>query len=424
MRIDLKMKKCNYCGAPLDDDSQFCANCGKKIELQGKKCSICGAEIENDAVFCSNCGTKFDSQVIPPMNTPQVVPTIPSQETAEEIVYEWEEEKDRKWLYVIGGIIVVALAALGWYYYSPNHEPQEVDNVELTPEKETSFVELIKKWDEMHNNKQFNDGSNCPYAETVYFYGTKMSRTKAAQTKQEAVEKTDYQQESTNIKITRISDKLVVCNFEKHTQSKGKSKVHPDCYLYFEDEGEGVWKIKEESDEITDNNLLNRASDSYDEITVPITLQFIRKYCDHLKLPYEYWTCVENEIKEQNLNISTYYESIFRDSYTLRGQIAMNYKYPKGNDILKKSSHFNYLNFCDAIGRIKEVWKVEPVRIESDNTESPLLQFRYEEDGARNVIITAQYILDGVEEMDDIPIYHYKYITDDNREVKFDMISY
>ena len=416
------MKKCIFCGAPLDDDSQFCTNCGKKVEPQGKMCPQCGAEIEDDAAFCSKCGMRLDVQTEPPATTPQMV--IPENSTQEEIVYEWEEEKDRKWWYIIAGIVIVALLAIGWYFYSHNLESSKVDNNELTPEKETSFVELIKKWDDLHNNKQFDDSSNCLYAESVYFYGTKMSGTKAAQTKQRAVKKTDYQQESTNIKVTRISDKLVVCDFEKQTHSNGKSKIHPDCYLYFEDEGEGIWKIKEESDEITDNNLLNRASDSYDEITVPITLQFIRKYCDHLKLPYKYWTCVENEIKEQNLNISTYYEPLFRDSYTLRGQIAMNYNYPKGNDILKKSSHFDYLNFCDAIGRIKEVWKVIPIRIDSDDNESPLLQFRYEEDGAGDIIFTAQYVLDGVEEMDEIPIYHYRYVTDDNREAKFDLVSY
>ena len=67
-----------------------------------------------------------------------------------------------------------------------------------------------------------------------------------------------------------------------------------DIKAGFVDEGEGVWKIKEESDETTDNNLLKRASDSYDEIIVPITLQFIREYCDHLQLPYKYWSYVEN----------------------------------------------------------------------------------------------------------------------------------
>lgn len=237
------MKKCIFCGAPLDDDSQFCTNCGKKVEPQGKMCPQCGAEIEDDAAFCSKCGMRLDVQTEPPATTPQMV--IPENSSQEEIVYEWEEEKDRKWWYIIAGIVIVALLAIGWYFYSHNLESSKVDNKELTPEKETSFVELIKKWDDLHNNKQFDDSSNCLYAESVYFYGTKMSGTKAAQTKQRAVKKTDYQQESTNIKVTRISDKLVVCDFEKQTHSNGKSKIHPDCYLYFEDEGEGIWKIKE-----------------------------------------------------------------------------------------------------------------------------------------------------------------------------------
>ena len=102
----------------------------------------------------------------------------------------------------------------------------------------------------------------------------------------------------------------------------------------------------------------------------------------------------------------------------------MSYKYPNGNDVLEKSSHYDNLCFCDAIGRIKEVWKVVPIKIEGYEDQSPILQFQYEEDGAKNVIFTAQYVLDGVEEMDDIPIYHYKYVTDDNREAKFDLVSY
>ena len=418
------MKNCKCCGAPLDDDSQFCTNCGKKVETQEKMCPQCGAEIEDNAAFCSKCGMKLDAQIQPSTTTPQM--DIPENTSQEEIVYEWKEEKNRNWWYIIGGIIVVALVALGWYFYSPKHEPQKDDSVELTPEKATSFVELIKKWDEMHNNKQFDDISNCPYAETVYFYGTKMSGTKAAKAKKKAVEGTDYQQESTNIRITKISDKLVVCDFEKHTKSNGRTKKHPGCYLFFVDEGEGVWKIKEESDTVTDNNLLEkRIGDSYEEVKLPITLQFIRQYCDHLKLPYNYWTYVENEIIEQRLNVYVYYEPLFSDSYSLRGRIAMNYKYQNDNDNLEKFSHHNnYEDFCDAIGRIKEVWKVVPVKIESGDDESTLLQFRYEEEGAKDVIFTAQYVLDGVEDMDDIPIYHYKYVTDDNREAKFDMFSY
>jgi predicted nucleic acid-binding Zn ribbon protein len=418
------MKKCSFCGAHIDDDSQFCTNCGEKVEPQGKTCPQCGAEIEDDAMFCSKCGMRLDTHTNPPESYPQVViPETSSQE--EEIVYECEEEKDRKWWYVLGGIIAVVLLTFGWYFYSSNHEPQEVDSMELAPEKETSFAELIKKWDEMHNNKKFDDSSSCPYAEKVYFYGTKMSGKKAVQAKQKAVEGTDYQQESTNVKITRISDKLVVCDFEKHTKSNGKTKKHPGCYLYFEDDGKGVWKIKEEGDVTTDKNLLEKASGSYDEITIPITLQFIRNYCDHLKLPYNFWDYVGKEIVEQELNILRYYEPLWGNTYVLRGSIAMNYRYGNENPVYEKLCSANYLEFCDAIGRIRDVWKVLPFRVENnvEENEQPLFQFKYEGNELKDIIITAKYVQDGVEEMDDIPIYHYEYYDDNGKEVKLDLLS-
>ncbi len=129
------MKKCKYCGAPLDDDSQFCANCGKKIELQGKTCPRCGAEVEDDSAFCAKCGMKLDVQAISPVNTPQVaVSATPSQEAEEEIVYEWEEEKDRKWWYIIGGIIVAVILVFGGYYlFMHNNKNISPSNVEREP---------------------------------------------------------------------------------------------------------------------------------------------------------------------------------------------------------------------------------------------------------------------------------------------------
>ena len=127
------MNECKYCGAPLDDDSQFCANCGKKIEPQGKTCPCCGAEVEDDSAFCSKCGTRLNSQIVPPVNTSQIVTTLPSQEEAaeEENVYEWEEEKDRKWWYIIGGIVVAAILFIGGYYlYMHNNKSVSPSNVE------------------------------------------------------------------------------------------------------------------------------------------------------------------------------------------------------------------------------------------------------------------------------------------------------
>ena len=127
------MKNCNYCGAPLDDDSQFCSNCGKEVEPQGKTCPQCGAEIVDDAAFCSKCGMRLETQTEPPAATPQVViPETSSQE--EEIVYELEEEKDRKWLYIIGGVIIVALLAIGGYFlFKQNSNNDSAPNVERDP---------------------------------------------------------------------------------------------------------------------------------------------------------------------------------------------------------------------------------------------------------------------------------------------------
>ena len=235
---------------------------------------------------------------------------------------------------------------------------------------------------------------------------------------------TNYTQECTNIKVTKLTDKLVVCDFEKHTNSKGKSKVHPNCYLYFSKEDGEAWMIKEESDLETDKKLLNKRTDTYDEVTLPITLQFIREYCDHLKLPYKYWTNVENTIIKEQLNIYHYYDGLWCEPYEIRGNIAMNYKYGKGNPILKKLSQENYYSFCDAIGRIKDVWNVVPFKVENEeNNEPPLIQFKYEGKGFEDIIVNAEYIEDGREEMDGIPIYHYNYVDNSGNRISLELIE-
>ena len=40
------MKKCQYCGAELSDDSQFCTECGKQL-AQDNKCPNCGANSQH-----------------------------------------------------------------------------------------------------------------------------------------------------------------------------------------------------------------------------------------------------------------------------------------------------------------------------------------------------------------------------------------
>ena len=83
------MSSCLYCGAPLESDSQFCANCGKKIEL----CPRCGAMIKADGLFFAKCGARLDMQVPSIMNSPQVVCIESPPQIEDEVVDEWEKER-------------------------------------------------------------------------------------------------------------------------------------------------------------------------------------------------------------------------------------------------------------------------------------------------------------------------------------------
>ena len=330
------MIKCKHCGVPLDDDSLFCVICGAKVEPQGKACPCCGVEVEDDSVFCTKCGKRLVEQV------------VPIQEEEESQDCEWEEKKDRTSWYVIGTIAVIILSVIFFFNYFS--KTQNGDCVELTAEEESFFVELVKQWDETHNNKGFDEGGeNNPYTETVCFYGTNMTGLEAHLKKWKALRTLpDFKQESTNIKVTKISEKLVVCDFDKHTYSNGKSKVHHGCYLYFVDEGGGMWKIKEESDSESDNHVRFLRSKGNSGNVEPLTLQFIREYCDYLQLPYRYWNYVETIIEEygSTVLIREGFELLELEAqpYVLRARIAMEYNYMKqGNDVLDNIDDKDYV---------------------------------------------------------------------------------
>ena len=53
--------KCSKCGAVIDADAKFCAECGEKVVLQ-KKCPKCNAPMQPEDVFCGECGYKLVSE--------------------------------------------------------------------------------------------------------------------------------------------------------------------------------------------------------------------------------------------------------------------------------------------------------------------------------------------------------------------------
>ena len=117
------MNCCIYCGAPLDSDSQFCANCGKKIKM----CPRCGAVLKDDSLFCARCGTRLDTQPVPFTNLQQATSPVTIIQEEAEIADEWEEEENKKWRYLVGGIAVVVLLIVSWLGYTQFYKLTHID---------------------------------------------------------------------------------------------------------------------------------------------------------------------------------------------------------------------------------------------------------------------------------------------------------
>ena len=118
------------------------------------------------------------------------------------------------------------------------------------------FWQQVENWNDMHNeHRRFEDSSNNPYAETVMFYGKRMTGKEVAKIKKDLLSNSpNFWQECNNIMVIKLSDNRVRCNFSKRVTINGNTKEYP-CYLYFSKKFENKWLIDEESDEITDRNL-------------------------------------------------------------------------------------------------------------------------------------------------------------------------
>ena len=153
------MNYCIYCGAPLDSDSQFCANCGKKIKM----CHRCGAVLKGDSLFCARCGTHLNTQIDPIINYQQSVPPLNSIQEEADVIDEWEEENNKKWKYLFGGIALVVVLTLSWVGFTQFNKYTHIDihelleNLQLPKDYYQSAKEIVNKPDFDLDNYKGND---------------------------------------------------------------------------------------------------------------------------------------------------------------------------------------------------------------------------------------------------------------------------
>lgn len=124
-----EMNNCIYCGAPLDDDSQFCANCGKRIKL----CPKCGSVLKGDSLFCAKCGTRLDMRT-PPMGPQQIATNTTTLKVDDNVADDVVEEEKRNWVYLISGCAIIALLILSWLGYTQFYKYTHIDVHELLEE--------------------------------------------------------------------------------------------------------------------------------------------------------------------------------------------------------------------------------------------------------------------------------------------------
>ena len=119
--------KCKYCHAEIEQNAQFCTNCGKDLSNL-PKCVKCGEILDNNTEFCPYCGTKQPEQEKP----------------------QTEKPKGKKKFWIIGVVIVILLIiGCGLFYYSQtkDHNGQgETDSTAVIlddAKEETKVAESI-----------------------------------------------------------------------------------------------------------------------------------------------------------------------------------------------------------------------------------------------------------------------------------------
>jgi predicted nucleic acid-binding Zn ribbon protein len=120
------MRKCVICGTILENEDQFCHECGTKVEIEETE--------THEQPQVKTLRQTEKPQVEEDLRTeePQEQKQVEEPQQDDEPKYEWEEEKKSKtWLWVL--LAILAIVGVVSLYFAVNEEPMESledDNVE------------------------------------------------------------------------------------------------------------------------------------------------------------------------------------------------------------------------------------------------------------------------------------------------------
>ena len=197
------MKQCPSCGAQLDDDSFFCAECGKPI-TQMNVCPNCSNVIKPSDEFCQNCGSKINAPIFSASPRPNPVSA---------------SKKMNIWLIIVLIVFVTTMLLFGicggiWYYRNNKNTPT-INEVATDSIAEVVDSIIIS---DLYTDDQFVDAQEDEYADGSnydYYESNKVD---------EELNKEEYD-EAGNVKESEISTDQVFDGVEEMPQFPGGSSA-------------------------------------------------------------------------------------------------------------------------------------------------------------------------------------------------------
>ncbi len=121
--------KCVFCNHEIEDDAQFCPNCGKKLP-QPKCCPHCGEQLDDDAQFCPNCGKKTSQ------SSTDKRPSNPTSKPNTAVPRKKESQELQWWVKAILLIGLLALVGYGVFaIFSSGGKASEEDDSDFEERK-------------------------------------------------------------------------------------------------------------------------------------------------------------------------------------------------------------------------------------------------------------------------------------------------